>query len=254
MQNTTNPAGNRGIAFEGTRNFRDLGGIATASGITRFGIVYRSERLSNLTTADGAAFRALGIATIIDMRSNDERERAPNRLPRDLPARQIARAFLPQHTHGMIDAINSGRCDAAQAHAMMLRQYEALALDHTADYRQILADLLIPDGVPVVFHCTSGKDRTGMVAAIILLALGAPVEAVIEDYILTHDRIEKVDFFNDAADPGAVEIVMAAKPEYLEAALAAMRDRYGSTQRYLSEGIGLTADQRQRLTDLLLDA
>lgn len=253
MQNTTNPAGNRGIAFEGTRNFRDLGGIATASGITRFGIVYRSERLSNLTTADGAAFRALGIATIIDMRSNDERERAPNRLPLDLPVRQVARAFLPRHTHGLFEAINSGRCNAAQAHAMMLRQYEALALDHTADYRQILTDLLTPDGVPAVFHCTSGKDRTGMVAAIILLALGAPVEAVIEDYVQTHDRIEKVDFFNADADAGAIDVVMAAKPDYIDAALVAVRERYGSVERYLSEGIGLTAEQRQRLAALLLD-
>lgn len=253
MQNTTNPAANRGITFEGTRNFRDLGGIATASGVTRFGVVYRSERLSNLTVADGAALRALGIATIIDMRSNDERDRAPNRLPGDLPARQIARAFLPRHTHGMIDAINSGRCNAAQAHALMLRQYEALALDHTADYRQVLADLLIPDGVPAVFHCTSGKDRTGMVAAIILLAIGAPVTAVIEDYTLTHDQIEKVDFFGDNADPGAIDIVMAAKADYLEAALAAMQTHYGSTERYLSEGIGLTATQRRALADLLLD-
>lgn len=254
MQNTTNPGGSRNITFEGTRNFRDLGGITTGSGITRFGVVYRSERLSNLTAADAAAFRALGITTIIDMRSNDERDRAPNRLPNGLPARQIARAFLPRHTHGMIDAINSGRCDAAQAHAMMLRQYEALALDHTADYRQILADLLIPDSVPAVFHCTSGKDRTGMVAAIILLALGASVEAVIEDYTLTQDRIEKVDFFNAGADPGAIEIVMAAKPDYLEAALTAMQNRYGSTERYLTEGIGLTAEQRKRLAALLLDA
>lgn len=254
MKIPVNRADGRAIAFEGTRNFRDLGGIGTASGMTRFGVVYRSERLSNLTPGDAAAFRALGIATIIDMRSDDERNRAPNRLPRDMPARQLSRAFLPRHTHAMIDAINSGRCDAAAAHAMMLRQYETLALDHMADYRLILEDLLNPDGVPAVFHCTSGKDRTGMVAAIILLALGAPVDAVIDDYTLTHDRIEKVDFFDPTADPAAIEIVMAAKADYLDAALGAMHARFGSTERYLSDGIGLTAAQRRRLAALLLDA
>jgi protein-tyrosine phosphatase len=253
MQNTTNPAGDRNIAFEGTRNFRDLGGIAAGPGVTRFGVIYRSDRLSNLTAADGNALRELGITTIIDMRSRDERDRAPNRLPSDLPARQIARAFLPRHTHAMIEAINSGQCDPAQAHAMMLRQYEALALDHTADYQQILDDLLAPEAVPAIFHCTSGKDRTGMIAAIILLALGASVEAIIEDYTLTQDRIDEVDFFNDIADPAAVAVVMAAKSAYLEAAVAAMHDRYGSTERYLTEGVGLTPERRRRLTEVLLD-
>ena len=253
MQNTTNAAVNRNIAFEGTRNFRDLGGIAAGSGVTRYGVIYRSDRLSNLTAADGSALRALGITTIIDLRSRDERDRAPNRLPSDLPARQIARAFLPRHTHGMIEAINSGQCDPAQAHAMMLRQYEALALDHTADYRQILDDLLAPDAVPAIFHCTSGKDRTGMIAAIILLALGASVESVIDDYTQTQDRIDKVDFFNDTADPATIDVVMAAKPDYLEAAVAAMHEHYGSTERYLTEGIGLTTQRRRRLTEMLLD-
>ncbi len=253
MQNTTNPAGDRNIAFEGTRNFRDLGGIAAGAGVTRFGVIFRSDRLSNLTAADGNALRTLGITTIIDMRSDDERDRAPNRLPADMPVRQIIRAFLPRHTQGMIEAINSGDCGAEQAYAIMLRQYEALALDHTADYQRILDDLLAPQAIPAIFHCTSGKDRTGMIAAIILLALGAPVEAVIEDYTLTQDRIDKVDFFNDTADPAAIKIVMAAKAEYLEAAVAAMHRRYGSTERYLTDGIGLTPERRQRLTELLVD-
>lgn len=253
MQNTTNPAGDRNIAFEGTRNFRDLGGIAAGAGVTRFGIIFRSDRLSNLTTADGDALRALGITTIIDMRSHDERDRAPNRLPSDLPVRQITRAFLPRHTHQMFEAINSGDFGPTQAYAMMLRQYEALALDHTADYQRILDDLLAPEAIPAIFHCTSGKDRTGMIAAIILLALGASVEAVIDDYTLTQDRIDKVDFFNDTADPAAIDIVMAAKADYLEAAVAAMQRRYGSTERYLTEGIGLTPERRRRLTELLVD-
>jgi len=231
-----------------------MGGIPTLSGVTRFGIAYRSDRLSNLTEADGTALLAMGIVTIIDMRNEDERERAPNRLPASLHAQQISRDFLPRHTLGMFDAINSGAFDSRRAYETMLLQYEALALEHTDDYRRIIDDLLAPEAVPAIFHCTSGKDRTGMIAAIVLLALGASCEAITADYVMTHDRIEKVDYFQETADPGAIAVVMAADADYMETALASMRDRYGSTDRYLSEGVGVTPEKRRRLAQLFIDA
>ena len=243
----------RGVAFEGTRNFRDLGGIPTPTGTTRYGVVYRSDRLSNLTDADGLRLRELGIATIIDMRTGEERERAPNRLPEDFAVKQVARAFLPRHTLPMFDAINSGEYDAATTYDTMLKQYEALALDHTEDYRRIIEDLLEPGSVPAIIHCTSGKDRTGIVAAIILLALDAPREAITADYILTQGRIEKVDYFADSAEQDAIEIVMAAKPDYIAAALEAMASNYGSVASYLHEAVGITPEKQRQLHALFID-
>jgi len=243
----------RAIAFEGTRNFRDLGGIPTPAGTTRYGAVYRSDRLSNLTDADGVRLRELGIATIIDMRTSEERERAPNRLPKDFAVKQVARAFLPRHTLPMFDAINSGEYDAATTYDTMLKQYEALALEHTEDYRHIIEVLLEPGNVPAIIHCTSGKDRTGMVAAIILLALEAPQEAIVADYTLTQGRIEKVDYFADTADQDAIDIVMAAKPDYITAAFNAMESGFGSVAGYLREAVGITPEKQQLLRALLID-
>ncbi len=243
----------RAIDFHGTRNFRDLGGIPTASGNTRYGVIYRSDRLSNLTRADGEQLRELGIATIIDMRSAEERERAPNRLPPGTQVNQLERAFLPRHTLGMFDAINSGKYDAAATYAAMIRQYEALALDHTLDYRRIIDDLIAPGAAPAIFHCTSGKDRTGMIAAIILLALNAPIDAIASDYTMTQDRIEKVDYFADTADAKAVEIVMAANPDYIRAAFKAMETNFGSITLYLRDGVGVTPEKQRRLQELLVN-
>jgi len=240
------------IDFDGTRNFRDLGGIPTPSGDTRRGVFYRSDRLSNLSHADGERLRELGIETIIDLRSREERERAPNRLPESSGIEQLDRAFLPRDTLPMFHAINSGEYDAEASYAAMLRQYRAMALEHTSDYRRVIDDLLEPGVSPAIFHCTSGKDRTGMIAAILLLTLNASTEAVTDDYAMTQGRIEKVDFFTDTADSKAVEVVMGANPEYMLAAISAMENEYGSITIYLRDGVGITPDKQQRLQALLV--
>lgn len=242
----------RDLNFEGTRNFRDLGGIPTPAGATRRGVIYRSDRLCNLTDADHARLQELHIATVIDMRAADECERAPNRLPENPGLRQVSRPFLPRQTRQMFDAINAREYDADAAYAMMLKQYKTLTLEHAADYGRIIDDLLEPQTVPAVIHCTSGKDRTGMVAAILLLAVDAPVGAITADYMMTQDRIEKVDYFADTADPRAVDVVMAARPEYLHAAMAAMESEFGSVRLYLRDGVGITPEKRRGLRALLV--
>ena len=111
MDKQINSRPQRSLDFDGTRNFRDLGGIPTPSGETRFGVFYRSDRLSNLSTLDCERLRELGIETVIDLRSREERERAPNRLPEGADVNQLDRAFLPRATLPMFNAINAGEYD-----------------------------------------------------------------------------------------------------------------------------------------------
>lgn len=243
----------RYIEFQGSRNFRDMGGIAAATGITRHGVLYRSDRLSNFTPLDQRAFSDLGIATVIDMRLAEERRKAPNCLQSDPRLKQITHEFLPRHTARMIAGINSGTLNPNTAFDAMLAQYRALATDHTADYLAIIKNILAHSSSPSVFHCTSGKDRTGMVAAIILLMLDVPEAEIIRDYVMTEGRIEKVDLFADTVDPQVVDIIMAADPAYIETAIAEMIAAYGSTEAYLQEGIGITAEMRDSLRSLLIE-
>ncbi len=243
----------RYVEFEGTRNFRDLGGIPTPAGTTLYGVVYRSDRLSNLTDADRVHLKRLGITTIIDMRTHEEQLHAPNRLPADERLQEISRSFLPRRTLEIFAAINSGAYGVEAAYDAMLEQYKTLALEHATDYGRIIEDLLQPGITPAVVHCTSGKDRTGLVAAVILLALDAPRAEITADYVMTHNRIEKIDFFTDSADPHAIDVVMAADPAYLAAALAAMESEFGSVASYLREAVGMTFDKRRRLQALLVD-
>ncbi|MFT4561436.1 MAG: protein-tyrosine phosphatase [Gammaproteobacteria bacterium] len=243
----------RYVEFEGSRNFRDMGGIATATGITRRGVLYRSDRLSNLTVQDHRSLSDLGITTVFDMRVDEERAKAPNCLPSDPQLAQITHAFLPRHTHLMFERIRAGSLDPNAAFDAMLEQYRALATDHTVDYLAIINDILAHSDSPSVFHCTSGKDRTGMIAAILLLAIDASTADIVQDYVMTEGRIEKVDLFTDGTDPQIIDVLMAANPRYIQTAIAEMVAAYGSTQSYLEEGIGITAEMRQSLRSLLVE-
>jgi protein-tyrosine phosphatase len=242
----------RQVVFDGACNARDLGGLPTVDGrVTRTGVVYRSDTLAYLSDPDLARLAALGVRAVVDLRATDEQQRAPDRLPNGAIALHHA-GFIPNGNAEMISAVNAGRLSEQQAHTAMLGQYRRLALEHLDRFREYLDVLLGSDGTPLIFHCASGKDRTGLAAAITLLAVGVPQPLVIEDYVLSNYQRRKVDLFHAAASTAAVEQIMSADARYLEAAIAAMCEGFGSIDAYLSDGLGLNASTRAVLRDLLV--
>lgn len=242
----------RHVRLEGALNVRDLGGLPTQDGKrTRHGVLFRSDTLAHLTPADQVRLADLGLATVIDLRTEEERTRAPDRLPEGPAPAVRALGFLPRGNIEMFSAINSGQLDAAAAVEAMVSQYRNLTLDHHDRYRAFVETLLGPGSHPLLFHCASGKDRTGIAAAIVLLAVDVPREAVVEDYAISNFQRRPVDLFTAGATAPAVEQVMAAHPRYLEAAFAAMEEASGSIPAYLAE-LGLDAEARRALRALLV--
>lgn len=241
----------RKIELEGTLNCRDLGGLRTIDGrTTRRGVVYRSDALATLTPAAQARFADLGIRSVFDLRSTEERTRAPNQLPAG-PV-QHAAGFLPKGNPEMFAAVNGGRLNVAETRATMLGQYERLILDHTDRLRQVYRGLLGEPGVPALIHCASGKDRTGVAIAVLLLAVGVARDEVLEDYYLSNYQRRPVDLFVGSAQAEAVEQIMCAVPEYLEAALVAAERKFGSFDAYLRDGVGLSDLERAALAARLV--
>lgn len=248
-----NPEGR--VAFEGALNFRDFGGQRTRDGrrVAR-GRLYRSDALWQFSDADLERFAALGIRTVCDFRADHERERWPNRLPQAATLRSLGLGFTPQGTQAAWDAVNRGELSAQGVRDYMCDHYRALAGVHTEFYAAMFRALLEPDAVPFLVHCASGKDRTGFAAAIILLSLGVPREAVLADYVLS-DRYRRDlwHLFHRHVDPGAYDAVGAAAPAYLEAAFEVIDQRHGGEARYLREVMGLGDTDRARLAELLLE-
>ncbi|MDP8931501.1 MAG: tyrosine-protein phosphatase [Actinomycetota bacterium] len=232
-------AAERRVSFEGVRNFRDLGGYPTASGgQTRWGQVFRSDSLHNLTPDDLAAFDGLGVRLIYDLRRDDERERQPG--PR--PALHLT---LPSRRVGDDNPLTLR--ERIEGERWLFEDYRGMLAGGGTVFGRLFSQLAQPDGVPAVFHCTGGKDRTGMAAALLLSWLGVDHETVLDDYELTNRYLcanhvpEVVDLFVTGGIARPAAVAMLSAPRWAMAEALNVMDRvYGGIETYLRGPCGMT--------------
>lgn len=242
----------RWLSLDGTRNCRDLGGIAVRDGETKFAQLIRSDALHELSNNDLEHLERLGLGAIIDLRVQIETSKAPNNLSPSLKKKQKNLAFLPNQTLQLLEMVNKGELTGTATYRLMLEQYRILALEHTADYRSIIAEIVRYPDNGVLFHCTSGKDRTGMVSAILLAIVGASEEAIIADYEMTNGRIKPISYLEGVVDVDVINRIMAADPDYMYNAFDAMKKEFGSVGRYLEVAVGVSQQIREELMTKLL--
>ena len=245
----------RRLPFEGAVNFRDLGGYDVGAGRrTRWGRIYRSDSLAGLTEADLARLAALDLHGLIDFRLPHERQIHPNRLPAGNTLRPVEMGFWPEGVAEMHRALQAGLLDAAGAERASINFYRNFPLHHQAEYRALLEALEAAAGRPLLFHCVSGKDRTGFGAAVILMALGATRGTIMEDYALSNAYRRDISHLIPPGTPaGVFEAFIAADPRYLEAALETIAETYGSEDAYLERELGFGAKRRADLRELLTE-
>lgn len=225
------------LPLRGGWNVRDLGGLQTADGRrTAWGRLVRADGLSRLDAADLAYLASVPLVTVVDFRNEDEAAKSPDRLP----------ASVTRHLHL---AITPGRLEAGNPKAIfakpagddfMEEMNRTLALDPDiqARYREFFRQVQDRERLPLLFHCSAGKDRTGFAAALILLSLGVDRDAVLADYMASERHLAgKYDELM-ALYPDNVAL-FTVKPSYLEAALDAVEAEYGSIGRYLTEVLGV---------------
>lgn len=252
--------------LEGAPNFRDLGGYPTVDGRkVRRGRVFRSDGLHALSERDFDDLSRLGLRLVCDLRSEYERKRRPTVWPqRFVPETVLMEVNAdPRANHSGLLEILHKDSSAQGAAAMMLSVYRIVP-GMLAQYIPSFFSALVSDHrVPLVFHCSAGKDRTGILSAIILLALGVSREVVIEDYLKTaryqnwSKILHHVDKFlkpiyAPARPPQEVaSIISGVERHFLEEALATMGERDGRIDDYL-RGAGVTQEQIERMRDRLL--
>lgn len=256
----------RRVNFSGAHNFRDLGGYQTVDGATvRWGCLYRSDTLNQLTPADLKEFPRLQLDRLIDLRADLERDNEPDRLPVGEPIHIVHLPILDANSQVMADnvraQIKAHKVKGLDTSLWMKEAYEHFVSRYSAQYSEFFRQLLEADGKPLLFHCTGGKDRTGFAAALILRILGVPQSTVMADYMLTQKYWQrassKVYFFVFLArGPQAVRVIKqltGAKEEYLETAFTTIDSLYGSFDAYVREGLALTPADIARLQQLLLE-
>ena len=235
------------IVLEGAPNFRDLGGyqINTTRRLKRCS-VFRSGHLASLTKNDQQTLVKLGIRSICDFRSAQERKRQPNRLPQTA---NIQTLHLP---------IVSSVIEPTQAIARVMRgditwftpdfmiKSYLEKIDRFHDlWRTFFKHLSQASTRPLVFHCTAGKDRTGVCAALILLSVGVSENQVVDDYALSNrynaDGIQKIEktLVKVGLDPAYLRDYITAPKTAIIATIEHIHKQFGSTQNYLIQKAGV---------------
>ncbi|MGL6235497.1 MAG: tyrosine-protein phosphatase [Segniliparus sp.] len=217
----------RSLHLAGATNARDIGGYQTSDGrAVRTGAVFRSNRLEDLTDADIAELKARGLRQVDDLRSPSEQAEAPDR---EIPGvRTASRPIFG-------DSYNSGG---------MTKLYTDFVSQpkERAQFAAVLRDIENSPG-PILYHCTSGKDRTGWTTAVLLSALGVPRQTVEQDYMLSND------YLHQSPAAGSRDGVDSA---WLDAAFAAADKQYGGMDGYVRQGLGLSDADVQALRAKLL--
>lgn len=254
----------RHIVFEGVDNFRDFGGYGTACGRgLRSGVLFRSANHARATEADLAALQALGLSVIVDLRRSVERSRDPSRRWEPFAATVIENDIEGDHAD-WADALRDSDLTVEwfRRDAMSFYRKALLEARHIDLFRRYFETLETAPGA-VLVHCAAGKDRTGLLCALTHHVAGVHPDDTLADYLLTNDpahlerRVEAgvrwiAEKIGRPVGPDAVRQALSVEPAYLEAAFAAMRDAYGTTDRYLAEALGVDARRRERLQARLL--
>jgi protein-tyrosine phosphatase len=252
------------VALQGTLNFRDLGGYAGLDGRTvRFGLVFRSDALHELTDSDRAMLRELGLAAVYDLRKAHERERQPSALGDDHGHRVIHLAVDEDpdsaNAPDIIEQIMDGTLPEADD-GYMADVYAQILLNGAELFGRLLTHLTDDDGLPAVFHCAAGKDRTGIAAALLLSVLGVDEATILDDYELTNvyrsnRRIEVLRPTLEAAgvDVEKVRPFLSARRPVMEATLRHLHDDHGGVERYLLGPAGMKQATLDALRGLLLE-
>ncbi|MFF7200187.1 MULTISPECIES: tyrosine-protein phosphatase [unclassified Streptomyces] len=252
----------------GVRNFRDVGGLPTVDGRqVRYGKLFRSGHLANATAADASFLTTLGLHTIFDFRNAaDMRLEGPDvELPGvrnlNLPLTDPADGaeFWKMVREGNIDQLRSILSDGKAADRMSA-SYRTIITQRTGEHSRVL-HALAENSVPALMHCAAGKDRAGLSIAVSLMAVGVEREAIEADYLKSNDPhrryvVRRKDNSPAGMSPEVMELLSPlfdARSTYLHAAFDTIDQTWGTTDRYLTEGLKVSPETREQLRARLLD-
>lgn len=248
------------LPLAGGPNLRDVGGYVGENGrFVRWGTIYRSGTLSDLTEADLDYLAHLNISTICDLRTRLEVAKLPDQLPQPTP-RQLNLAL--ESKDGRLRRLWDLWRHRNRFDNLLTIGYTRLILEQNAPrLSMFLHQLAEADGLPLLVHCTAGKDRTGVLVAILLLLLGVDETTVLADYslsnyfyhdfrrLLAEDIEQLLRFGYDAAQ---LEPFYVADPAILTRALVYIRRNYGSVARFVMDVAGVSPAALARLRANLL--
>ena len=239
----------RYLGLAGTYNLRDTGGYRTLDGrTTRWRTFLRSDSLHRVPLMARSTLFNYGVRTIIDLRRSDELQVAPNVFANSSDV-------VYHHVSLLADSL----LERKVAPLSLPDVYRMILEQRQEQLRQTLATLAAPGGFPAIVHCTAGKDRTGLIVALLLGLVGVPAATIVDDYALSSQYLVGT-YLEEARQRAARNGIpwewfqhqVICPPEFMQTTLQYLDERYGGIVAYV-RSIGLSQEQCERLRHALVE-
>lgn len=246
------------LDFEGVENVRDLGGLLRIDGAKiRPGLLLRTGRLERATDADIRRLADMGLAAVVDFRDTDEVHRSPDR---EVPGAAYYNLPALPALQENFKPVDDPSYTAEEIHRDFRRIYRFLAQSNESleAYAEFFRILLASEGKPVLWHCTQGKDRTGVAALLLLTALGVDESTIYRDYMLTNEFTQGIlDAFAAMEEPpfppDIAREVFLVYEDNLRLYQNCLELEYGSVMNYLELALGVGPDEIETLERYYLE-
>lgn len=251
------------LPLSGAINFRDMGGLETSNGRkVKYGVFFRAAELTGLTEGDKKVLESLNIKRVFDYRRQEETARKPDPTIGQSIYERVSVMSEDNITINLFDKEDAPKEYFSQfTIERFLRIYAKMPIQNPS-YKQLMNRLKNPEeNLPLIHHCTAGRDRTGVGAMIILLTLGVPYQTVLEDYLLSNQTLENyhnqifiktLDFFT-AEEWNQFKDAFPLRADYLNAAFDSILQTYGDFETYIMKEFGITYEIRKKIQDFCLD-
>ena len=236
------------LPMQGGFNFRDLGGMKTKDGRrVKWGKLFRGDELCKLTDADLNYLSSIPLVSIVDFRSGEEIEAAQDKNPISVK-KNYPLSISPGNMSAMWKNIHANVVSADMIDSMMMELYILLVNDSISikRYKEFFALLQDSSQIPLLYHCTAGKDRTGMGTALLLFALGVDEQSILEDYLLSNVYLE-VKYAPLKTLYPAIATALEVKAEFILAGLQKIKDDYGTIENYLEKALEVDIAKMQKM-------
>ena len=247
---------NRHIYFKEVVNFRDIGGLKTTEGKTvKWGKIFRSDNLSNLKASEFSKFNDLNIKTVFDLRTSHEIKGKEDNLPMDteyihFPTLEDNEDLLSK----MRARVINGEVSDKQSLNLMLDLYRSVISDNIPSLKKLIHQI-VDSNDAVLYHCSAGKDRTGVVTALLLSILKVDRETITQEYMLSNyyrrAKLEKIirkvkvaKLVKTRIELQAIQNFMSVDECYLNAAFTEIDTKYGGIDQFIQNQLGIDDVQR----------
>lgn len=257
------PPMTRILALDGIDNFRDFGDYPAGERRIAKGRLYRSANHYRASDADLQALQALNLATIVDLRRRDERERDPSRRWEGFACDVIDNDIGDHEVDSWQAFVKSCDLSSEGFERYMEDWYQAAAFEprHLDLFSRALKALAQGEG-PILVHCAAGKDRTGILCGLIHHIAGAHRDDILADYLLTNQaarielRLERMIAYIEELNgkrpsAAAVRTAMGVQARFLESTFGSISERFGDVETYLERALGVDAAMREHVAESL---